>query len=530
MGISSAKSKTKTVNTPYAPAQAAIDGGIQSAQQVFNTQQPILNQNAALAQQAYQSLAPQVFQTSPYVADAQKTAQKFSSGAYFGQNPGAATYASLQAGAGNNPAMGALSHLSEGSVSPGSYDGIGANNPSLASLQAMTSQAANPADGQARATAGGQYLNAQPSAGFYADSLGGKYLNAQPSAQFYTDTLSGKYLNANPYLDAMVKQADDAATKAVNQRFAASGMGAGMSTPYADLLSRNLADSENTLRYGAYKDELARMSQVGGQSDAAWSNELNRMATVGAQSDAAWSGERSRMDAANGLLASDYNANADRALSAANSLGSQYNASGQLQLGAQQARDQAFASDRSAQLAAAQALGQQYNANDATRLSAAQAADGAQNQQAAQMLQALGMTGDLSNAQYAGVAPAISLLNTASQTPYYGLQAYAGALDNLAGRYGTSVGNSSQTPSTFKQIQNGLGFAAQIAGGFSDVRLKRDIRRVGRTDDGLGIYTYRFAGSDRAEMGVLAHEVAALRPDALGAPVAGFQTVHYGRL
>lgn len=253
------------------------------------------------------------------------------------------------------------------------------------------------------------------------------------------------------------------------------------------------------------------------------------MTQVGGQSDTAWNDERSRMDAANGLVAADYNADRDRALSAANSLGSRFDENGRLNLDVQQARDQAFAADRSAQMAGAQALGQQYGADATTRLNAAQAGDSAQSQQYAQMLQALGLTGDLTNAQYAGISPAISLLNAASQTPYYGLQAYAGSLDGLAGKYGTSTTRGSATPSAYEQAKNGINLATQLAA-LSDVRLKRDLRRVGTSDDGLGIYTYRFDGSDRVEMGVLAHEVAALRPDALGAPVGGFQTVHYGRL
>ncbi|HWI85705.1 MAG TPA: hypothetical protein VNT42_05195 [Sphingomonas sp.] len=268
-------------------------------------------------------------------------------------------------------------------------------------------------------------------------TAGGQYLNAQPSSQYYADTLAGKYLNGNPYLDAIVRQSDDAATRAVNQRFAAAGMGAGMSTPYADLLGRSIADSENRLRYGAYNDEL------------------NRMGAIGAQSDNVWSGERGRMDAANAQVAADHNANQHRALAAANSLGSQYASSGQLALGAQQAKDQAFNNDRSA------------------RLAAAQASDAQQSQQAAQVLQALGLTGELANAQYAGVAPALNLLSTASQIPYYGLSAYAGDLDALAGKYGTTTGTTTQSQnfgSVLGQLAN-TGLSSWASGGFKPIKL-----------------------------------------------------------
>jgi outer membrane immunogenic protein len=49
----------------------------------------------------------------------------------------------------------------------------------------------------------------------------------------------------------------------------------------------------------------------------------------------------------------------------------------------------------------------------------------------------------------------------------------------------------------------------------SDIRLKRDIVLVGRRDDGLGIYRYRYLWSDTVYVGVMAQEVALIRPDAV---------------
>jgi hypothetical protein len=231
------------------------------------------------------------------------------------------------------------------------------------------------------------------------------------SAQFYKDTLAGKYLGANPYLDAIVHQADDAATKALNQRFAATGMGAGLSTPYANLLSKTLAESENNLRYNAHNGELNRMGAIGGQSDG------------------------------------EYNATQDRSLNAATSLGSLYNQTGQLKLAAQQARDAAFNNDRSAQLAASQALGQQDIAHNRTALDAASAADTQYNQQVAQQLQALGLAPELANAQYGGVSPALAALQSAASIPYTGVNNYAGLVNGLTGKYGNETVNSTQTTS-----------------------------------------------------------------------------------
>ena len=49
----------------------------------------------------------------------------------------------------------------------------------------------------------------------------------------------------------------------------------------------------------------------------------------------------------------------------------------------------------------------------------------------------------------------------------------------------------------------------------SDTRLKRDITLVGRRDDGLGLYSYRYLWSDTVYVGVMAQEVALIHPDAI---------------
>lgn len=89
---------------------------------------------------------------------------------------------------------------------------------------------------------------------------------------------------------------------------------------------------------------------------------------------------------------------------------------------------------------------------------------------------------------------------------------------------GTSTGGS---PSTLGSIASTVGGIASI---FSDRKLKTGIRKVGAFSDGLGIYTFRYHGHRQRVRGVMADEVARLRPWALGPRVAGFATVNYGAL
>lgn len=111
------------------------------------------------------------------------------------------------------------------------------------------------------------------------------------------------------------------------------------------------------------------------------------------------------------------------------------------------------------------------------------------------------------------------------------LQQLAGlsGLGLQAGGLVANVGNRSTGggPSTAGSIASTVGGIASI---FSDRRLKRDIERVDEFSDGLGIYEFRYLTGAKRVLGVMADEVAKLRPWALGPKRAGFDTVNYGAL
>jgi hypothetical protein len=74
-----------------------------------------------------------------------------------------------------------------------------------------------------------------------------------------------------------------------------------------------------------------------------------------------------------------------------------------------------------------------------------------------------------------------------------------------------------------------IGTAAS-AGAFSDIRLKRDIERVGELPSGLPVYDFRYLWSDEPYRGVMAHEAAEIFPDAVSAHESGYLTVDYSRI
>jgi hypothetical protein len=64
----------------------------------------------------------------------------------------------------------------------------------------------------------------------------------------------------------------------------------------------------------------------------------------------------------------------------------------------------------------------------------------------------------------------------------------------------------------------------------SDVRLKRDIVQVGRLDNGIGIYRFRYNWSDQTYVGVLAQEVQQIIPDSVVTGPDGYLRVDYAKL
>jgi hypothetical protein len=127
--------------------------------------------------------------------------------------------------------------------------------------------------------------------------------------------------------------------------------------------------------------------------------------------------------------------------------------------------------------------------------------------------------------QAAGLAPqglqtAAGLGQAGAMLPLQAGALNAASVGGLLGQYQNQQGTQKQTGVSIGEL---LGAGLQAASLFSDRRLKTDIRRVGKTDAGVPIYTYRYLGEGPYHMGVMADDV----PDALGPVIEGFKTVRY---
>ena len=92
------------------------------------------------------------------------------------------------------------------------------------------------------------------------------------------------------------------------------------------------------------------------------------------------------------------------------------------------------------------------------------------------------------------------------------LSAYQSGIGGMGGLFGSVMGAAGQA--------GGFGTL------FSDRRLKTDIRRVGQTDEGIPIYTYRYVTGGPVHMGVMAQDV----PHAAIMHESGFLKVDYAEV
>lgn len=130
-------------------------------------------------------------------------------------------------------------------------------------------------------------------------------------------------------------------------------------------------------------------------------------------------------------------------------------------------------------------------------------------------------------AQVQAAQQALAAQQLAAQMPYYGSDSLASSLNAL---FSGGTQNSTTVQKSGGGILGPLASVGSAAIMASDPALKEDVVRVGEFDDGLGIYEYDYIWSGPRQIGVMADEVAELRPWALGPVIDGFQTVNYDML
>ena len=95
-----------------------------------------------------------------------------------------------------------------------------------------------------------------------------RYTNGDPNVNaargYNADVLSGKYLGAHPYIDDIVGKAESDARNHTAAALGTRGLTGG--SVFADIISRNVADAGNTLRFNDYNTERGRMDTAAGMA------------------------------------------------------------------------------------------------------------------------------------------------------------------------------------------------------------------------------------------------------------------------
>jgi len=146
-------------------------------------------------------------------------------------------------------------------------------------------------------------------------------------------------------------------------------------------------------------------------------------------------------------------------------------------------------------------------------------------QSASQGLQAFGQSAR--GIEQAGLAEGYRDFIEEREYPAGQIRQMVGALSGAPIRsYGEersgSVGTPVAGPSIFGQVAGAALAGAQM----SDIRLKKDIKLVGKSPKGIKIYNFKYLGDDKTYQGVMAHQV----PQASIANEFGYLMVDYSKL
>ena len=114
------------------------------------------------------------------------------------------------------------------------------------------------------------------------------------------------------------------------------------------------------------------------------------------------------------------------------------------------------------------------------------------------------------------------------QAPATAAQFLAALASGIPTGGGETRATSGTDLSTGQKIGQGLQLVGSIAGLFSDIRLKEDIKFLRKEGD-YNIYEFKYAGSPQIYEGVMAHEVQQIKPEAVGKH-EGYLTVNYSMI
>ncbi|GLQ53753.1 tail fiber domain-containing protein [Devosia nitrariae] len=182
-----------------------------------------------------------------------------------------------------------------------------------------------------------------------------------------------------------------------------------------------------------------------------------------------------------------------------------------------------------ASLGAAQFAQNAQQAGNAAALTDAQFANSARGQGLQEAMALRNQPINELSALMSGAQVSMPQFQSTPQTGVAGVD-YTGLVNQ---KYQADLANSQAMMGGLFGLGGSLLGAAGQAGGlgmlFSDERLKEDVERVGETDEGVPVYTYRYKGTPGGifHMGVMADELEDTQPEAVRTHPSGYRMVDY---
>lgn len=99
----------------------------------------------------------------------------------------------------------------------------------------------------------------------------------------------------------------------------------------------------------------------------------------------------------------------------------------------------------------------------------------------------------------------------------------------MSGLFGIAGGTLGGVYGGLPGAQAGFGLGSSVGGMFSDRRLKTDIKRIGESENGLGIYSYKYIWGGPSQIGYMADEVEKVSPQAVS-DFGGLKMVDYSKV
>ena len=152
------------------------------------------------------------------------------------------------------------------------------------------------------------------------------------------------------------------------------------------------------------------------------------------------------------------------------------------------------------------------------------------NNLANRQMQAAGMAPGLLAGSYLPLDAAMRAGGQGAMMPLQAALANSAGVGGLLGQYQNVEGEQRQSGGLLGQLLSSAVQGGTMALMACDIRLKENIARVGETPAGLPLYVFDYIGGEKGVLGPMAHEVAAMQPEALGPVLNGFMSVIPERL